>query len=226
MARTFAITDIHGCAITFQIMIRDVIRLEKEDTLYLLGDYIDRGPDSKGVLDHIITLKEEGFNVRCLRGNHEQFMLDAIYDEEANLSFWLKNGGDAALKSFQVSRPKDISMDYLDFLESLEYYFEDEFGFFVHAGFNFAAEAPFEDQEAMLSIRNFTVDPLQVNGKKVFHGHTPTRFQDIRMKLLQPHAIGISLDNGCVYNTPGFGQLLALELGKNELHIQARIDFV
>ncbi len=225
MARTFAITDIHGCAITFEIMLRDVLRLQKEDTLYLLGDYIDRGPDSKGVLDHIIALKEDGYHLRCLRGNHEQFMLDAIYDE-SNLNFWLRNGGDTALKSFEVSHPQEINVSYLDFLESLEYYFEDEHGFFVHAGFNFAAEAPFEDKDAMLSIRNFVVDTVQVHNKKVFHGHTPTRFQDIRMKLLQLQAIAISLDNGCVYDKPGFGQLLALELENNDLHVQARIDFV
>ena len=67
----FAISDIHGCAKTFEALL-DRIALSTQGELYLLGDYLDRGPDSKGVLDLIFRLQREGYAVHCLRGNHEQ----------------------------------------------------------------------------------------------------------------------------------------------------------
>lgn len=67
----YAITDLHGCARTFRALL-DKIRFSKEDELYLLGDYINRGPDSKGVIDHILELRESGHTVHCLRGNHQR----------------------------------------------------------------------------------------------------------------------------------------------------------
>ena len=67
----FAISDIHGCAKNFKALL-DRISLSLGDELYLLGDYIDRGPDSKGVIDHVWQLQKTGHTVHCLCGNHEQ----------------------------------------------------------------------------------------------------------------------------------------------------------
>lgn len=75
--RTFAIADIHGCYSTFCALL-DQIMLTREDELYLLGDYIDRGPDSKKVVDLIIQLQADGFAVKPIMGNHEQMLLDSI----------------------------------------------------------------------------------------------------------------------------------------------------
>ena len=70
MAR-WAISDIHGCCQTFRYMVETELQITKEDELFLLGDYIDRGKDSKGVFDYIMQLQNDNFKVQCLMGNHE-----------------------------------------------------------------------------------------------------------------------------------------------------------
>ncbi|MEM9260991.1 MAG: metallophosphoesterase, partial [Bacteroidota bacterium] len=70
----YAISDIHGCAATFRTALK-TIAFSQKDELFLLGDYIDRGPDSMGVLEHIWTLQATGYEVTCLRGNHEQMLI-------------------------------------------------------------------------------------------------------------------------------------------------------
>lgn len=82
--RRFAIGDIHGCYNTFESLVEDKIALRKEDQLFLLGDYIDRGIRNREVLDYIIELKEEGFQVFPLMGNHEYFVLRDLQFYELN----------------------------------------------------------------------------------------------------------------------------------------------
>jgi len=80
--RQFAIADIHGHLKTFKALLRE-INFTVFDELFLLGDFIDRGPDSKGVIDYIEELKQTGYTVYCLRGNHEQLCLDAAPGNDA-----------------------------------------------------------------------------------------------------------------------------------------------
>src|SRR6478736_5094582 len=112
--RVFAISDIHGCAKTFVSLVEKVIKLTREDKLFLLGDYIDRGPDSKGVIDYIIQLEQKGFDVTALRGNHEEMLLKGITDSHF-LEMFLKNGGDKTLEGFGVKHPKELPIEYLTF---------------------------------------------------------------------------------------------------------------
>ena len=81
MERIFAIGDIHGCSKTFKKLLLDKIKINKSDTIYCVGDYIDRGEDSKGVIDFILDLRAEGYTIHTLRGNHEQMLLDSIADK-------------------------------------------------------------------------------------------------------------------------------------------------
>jgi serine/threonine protein phosphatase 1 len=83
MPRVFIIGDIHGCNKTFRKLVLEKISIRKTDKIYCLGDYIDRGPDSKGVIDFIIQLRKDGFNIHTLRGNHEQLLLESEIDEPA-----------------------------------------------------------------------------------------------------------------------------------------------
>ena len=99
--RIFVITDLHGKNELFRKSLKE-IGLKKTDKLILLGDIIDRGEDSKGLLDTIILLKEHSFDVTCLMGNHEQMLLDAHLNVN-NLNLWLLNGGDKTLSSFLTS---------------------------------------------------------------------------------------------------------------------------
>ena len=75
--KTWVIPDVHGCSKTLRYVVEEMIRLQKEDILFLLGDLIDRGPDSKGVIDYIMGLEARGYNVTTLRGNHEDYLLKA-----------------------------------------------------------------------------------------------------------------------------------------------------
>src|SRR5438876_897645 len=106
--RNFVISDIHGCLKTFRYLLEDIIHYTKSDTLYLLGDYIDRGPDSKGVIDYILSLKERGYRIYPLKGNHEQLLLDAYEEAPFAEKAWLRNGGENTLKSFGVKNVKSI----------------------------------------------------------------------------------------------------------------------
>ncbi len=99
MNRLFAISDIHGCYRPFYELVVNTIKLRKSDQLILLGDYIDRGDQSKEVIDFIIDLSKKGFNIIPLTGNHEVMLCDAYNDQEL-LPLWLINSGMSTLFSF------------------------------------------------------------------------------------------------------------------------------
>src|SRR5574340_376577 len=91
-SRRFVIPDVHGCARTLRRLVEEVLVLEKADCLYLLGDYIARGPRSREVLDILLALPEEGYQVSPLRGNHEEMFITAR-DSDAAFRLWILNGG-------------------------------------------------------------------------------------------------------------------------------------
>src|SRR5665647_1311876 len=81
--RTWVIPDVHGCLLTLRMLVEDLIELRKDDSLIFLGDIIDRGPSSKGVIDYIIKLKDGGINVKVLKGNHEEYMAKVFRNEQS-----------------------------------------------------------------------------------------------------------------------------------------------
>src|SRR5689334_8625527 len=97
--RILAIGDIHGCSTALDALL-NAVRPDANDLVVALGDYVDRGPDSIGVLDRLLHLKN-GTQLISLCGNHEQMMLEAK-DDEGKFKDWLKNGGDAALASYSM----------------------------------------------------------------------------------------------------------------------------
>ena len=225
MPRKFIITDIHGCAATFEKLVVEVLQIKTDDELYLLGDYIDRGVNSKGVIDLIFDLRDTGHQVHCLRGNHEEFLLLAK-DNLREFQHWMvHNGGETTLKSFGVETVKQIPEKYLRFFNDLPYFFEVDNFLLVHAGFNFSSHSPFEDTEAMIMIRNFKIDHEVLAGRKIIHGHTPTRLAQIRANIENPEAVEFNLDAGCVYtHVPDLGHLVALELNEWKLTTIRCID--
>ena len=108
MDRLFAIGDIHGCFDSLKELIENHIQLRKNDKLVLLGDYIDRGANSKKVIDYIIDLQVKGFDIIALTGNHEVMLLDS-FDNEKNIPKWIQNGGTNTLKSFELDSIKSIN---------------------------------------------------------------------------------------------------------------------
>ncbi len=219
--RRFVVPDIHGCARTFRRLVHEVLRLERRDTLYLLGDLIDRGPDSKGVVDEVLRLRGEGFNVRPLRGNHEEMLLNACFDR-AMFRVWMLNGGNATLTSFGVEDPCELPPSYRAFFALLPTHLVLDDYVLVHAGLNFLADDPFSDHEAMLWSRWNEVDPARIGGRRLVCGHTPRPLVAIRHSLATDR---IRLDNGCVYGPAGgLGTLTALELDTLTLITQECLD--
>ncbi len=190
--------------------------MQPDDELYLLGDYIDRGPDSKGVLDFILDLRQRGFNLRALYGNHEDMLMAAKADPES-LILWLVNGGDAALESFKAADLDQIEDKYWEFISELEFYIELEDYILVHAGFNFAAPDPFTDTESMIWIRDFDLDESVLGNRSLVHGHTPTPLDEIYSSLQGEGIKDINIDGGCVFKQR-LGYLTALNLDTLELH--------
>jgi serine/threonine protein phosphatase 1 len=219
--RRFAIPDIHGCANTFAALLHDVLRIRASDTLYLLGDYTDRGPRSKEVLDHIFELRRKGYSIHPIRGNHDDMLLRACGDLDY-FRVWILNGGGATLESFNVEDPCELPLSYRRFFDTLPYYLELEDYILVHAGLNFMTADPFSDKEAMLWTRTREVNSDVIGQKKVVTGHTPVSREAIR----QSTSSGlIPLDNGCVYAaTTHLGTLAALDLDTLSLYFQKNID--
>ena len=219
--RRFAIPDIHGCARSFQRLVHEVLRLERRDRLYLLGDLIDRGPGSKEVVDEVMRMQEAGFAVHPLRGNHEEMLSNACFDR-AMFRIWMLNGGGATLASFGVEDPCEIPERYRTFIERLPTHILLDDVILVHAGLNFQAGDPFSDTEAMLWSRSYEVDRSRIGGRRLVCGHTPQSLEAIRQSLSTDR---IMLDNGCVYGpVGGLGTLTALELDSLDLFTQECLD--
>ena len=221
--RRFAISDIHGCIQTFQDLLLS-IQLSEADVLYLLGDFIDRGPDTQGVIDTILDLREAGFNVQCLRGNHEQMFLDALKGGERQKAAFLVNGGIETLRSFGVSKVEEVPLRYVHFMEALPYYIALTDYLLVHAGFNGNIDDPLLDLDSMLWIRNwyFPIHPLWSGKRKIVHGHTPIGKEAIQSMCEHlPEAQVLNIDGGCVFkHIPGMGHLCAFDLDAHQLFFE------
>jgi serine/threonine protein phosphatase 1 len=221
--RVFVIGDIHGCFKTLEQLLFNKIKVSREDTLYFLGDYIDRGPSSKEVIDLLIDLINKGYKINCVIGNHEKLLLDSI-DNDEKFNIWLYNGAAATLRSFLIAKAADLSEDYISFFKNLQYYYIHDGFIIVHGGLNFEIENPLEDTSSMIWIRNDYIIPSAIGNKKIIVGHTPVPIEKISQTLLTDK---IMLDGGCVYKGKyvGLGNLVALELNSMQLFVKPNIDF-
>ncbi len=216
MSRLFAISDIHGCFKPFYELVVKVINLKKDDRLILLGDYIDRGEQSKEVIDFIIDLKKSGFDVTPLTGNHEQMMLESFYNPDI-LPLWFLNNGITTLISFSTMDVRDIGLDYIKFLSELEYFYESGNILFVHAGFNDPDQDPFADRHKMIWECRFSYQNPILSGKTIIHGHRPKTIDYVK-RLISEKSQVIPIDTGCVYDKElGYGNLSALEISSMTL---------
>lgn len=225
--RRFAVGDIHGCERTFRALLNR-IDLKKDDELYLLGDYIDRGPNSLGVLDLIWELRRHGYQVHCLRGNHEQMMVEAVEGGWEAERRWLMNGGDETLASFGLERAAQLPKPYVDFFGGLPFLLEAGNYLLVHAGLNFRTSNPLLDPYALLWIRDWyeQVNYEWLGDRIILHGHTPAPFMGIKLQLgLLEEQRYLDLDCGCVFGErDGLGYLVAFDLDRRKLFFQKNIE--
>jgi serine/threonine protein phosphatase 1 len=194
MERIFAIGDIHGCFDKL-IALMDIIDVDLDrDTLVFIGDYIDRGSQSKEVVDYLIDLSGQSGNVVFLKGNHE-LMLEEYLNGTNQFGF-LVNGGLETLRSYANGGPSEetnpIPRTHLDFFRDLRIYYETDQYIFVHAGLK--ANVPLEEQNEwdMLWIREEFIYSDFDFGKRVIFGHTP-----FEKPIVFDNKIGI--DTGAVY---------------------------
>ena len=223
--RKIAISDIHGCLKSFRSLL-DKIIFTKNDELYLLGDYIDRGPDSKGVIDYIWQLQYEGYFIHCIRGNHEQMLLDS-FGEAHDRELWENHGGNDTLQSFGVETAENIPEEYLKWIDDLPYFVELDEYILVHAGLDFNLQNPMEGLNSMMWIRNWhhKIKKDWLGDRIIVHGHTPTSAIEIRENLKKiSEKSTMIIDGGCVYDRADLGYLFAFDLQNRLLFAQNNID--
>lgn len=220
MKKRYAISDIHGCAKTFDALLSR-IGFKKGDELYLLGDYIDRGPDSKGVIDRIMQLDEEGYKVICLKGNHEEMLLNELVE-----NVW-PPGIKETLKSFGIQHNNELPYVYLRWLKSLISFIEVDNYILVHAGLNFKAENPLEDEAYLLWIRAWYrhIDMDWLGDRIIVHGHTPIGVKTIEtMRDEIDEKRVLNIDAGCAYTSEDLKHLCCFDLDTRELFFEPNRD--
>jgi serine/threonine protein phosphatase 1 len=186
---------------------------------------IDRGPDTKGVIDRILELQSEGYEIRPIRGNHEDLLLSAFQsDVFEDLLEWLDNGGDTTLNNYDVAHVQEIPKEHLQFLEALPLYRVTDDFVFVHAGIDCTLDDPFSPsgRHHMLWDRSGIIDIGKLGGRRVVSGHTTRKLNDIRKSLRRNH---IRIDNG-VYlaGVEGKGNLVCVDMDSQEMWVQSCID--
>lgn len=191
-ARAYAIGDVHGRLDLLELMMERIQRDRREsprarDYLILLGDLIDRGPDSRGVIDYLIHLPDDGVRPVFLMGNHEEMMLRVLGDEAEALNQWLTYGGYEFAQSYEVEvgrlaamAPADaaalirsaVPRSHFAFIEG----FADSFTFgdylFVHAGMRPGKSLEEQDTHDLRWIRDEFLNDDSDHGCMVVHGHT------------------------------------------------------
>lgn len=166
--RTFAIGDIHGCSTALRTLL-EIVPLTPEDTVVTLGDYVDRGPDSRGVIDQLLELQKR-VKLIPLRGNHEIMMMLAREARSA-MSNWRRYGGEAALKSYGPGGLADVPPAHWAFLRSCRPFYEEERQFYVHA--NAYPDRPLRDQTDVMLYWTHLGDVYEhCSGKQMICGHT------------------------------------------------------
>jgi serine/threonine protein phosphatase 1 len=187
----YAIGDVHGCLAELleleRLIVADAAKIPGEKLLITLGDYIDRGPDSAGVIAHLMSPPPDGFRRIALVGNHEQMLLDFLTDPVANGS-WLDNGAEQTFTSYGAqplsayrggraaaeALSEVLPVEHMEFLAGLPVLVSAPGFVFAHAGV--APGVPLEQQtdaDLMWIRQPFLKAETAIEGAVVVHGHTP-----------------------------------------------------
>ena len=213
--KTFVIGDIHGQLGMLEKLMSKIPWRPDKDVLIFLGDYVDRGPESRGVVDYILSLTRHYSRIGCILGNHEKMFLD--YLAGAHEELYLANGGLPTLKSYGCDKSSvstlgslEIPSDHKAFYNSLKLYFEVEGYYLVHAGFRPGIPIQRQSEIDMIWIREPFISSSYDFGKKVVFGHTP---------FLEPFVKKnkIGLDTGAAYGR----RLCCLELPAEKFYFAA-----
>jgi len=214
----FAIGDIHGCLSQLTSLHKKILTHEsfnvREDLLIYLGDYIDRGKNSKQVIDQILKLKKDKINIVNLLGNHDQFLIDFLINKNNNIKNWLNFGADQTFRSYNIEivefikdgfenkvidRLRDhflnnIEESHIDFFKKLELIYSTKNHIFVHAGINPQKKLSEQTKEDYLWSRSREFFNKNFKSEKiVVHGHTPE-------ENIVSDPFRINVDSGCYFS--------------------------
>lgn len=235
-ARTYVVGDIHGRADLLQKIIqaikKDVSQNPPTDCLFItLGDYIDRGPESRQVIETFLKTPLKGFQIRHLKGNHEDMLLTFLKDPLEGVN-WLSNGGWATLISYGFSTDelpgtveelkatrdkflKKLPKPHLQFFRALKNYYQWKDYFFVHAGIRPKLPLTQQKIEDLMWIRDEFLNSTKDFGKIIVHGHSIVPKPEI-------HSNRIALDTGAFHT----GKLTCLVINNAERYFFQAIEGV
>jgi serine/threonine protein phosphatase 1 len=199
---TIVIGDIHGMAAKLQNLLGQIelwhqanARAERRQLIFL-GDYIDRGPDSRQVLQIVQRLQAEG--AICLRGNHEELMLRAT-ESERDLTNFLVNGGETTIASLRTPAAFPRAQEWMRMLPTSH---EDDLRFYVHAGVCPGVPLDQQNDDAKLWIRESFLRHRGPFPKYIVHGHTPTIYLDPQQTMPDVRDNRCNVDTGAGMNGP------------------------
>ncbi len=202
-SRLYAIGDIHGCLDEVTCLLQHLEKSEgltADDIVLFIGDYIDRGADSKGVIDLLIAFRTKYPKTIFLKGNHEDMLLSYLGQPGQMGDVWLANGGGETIASYGLAKdafPADLATvmprSHHQFFQSLERYAVSEKHVFVHAGLDPLRALHTQVDDDLFWIRDVFIQNIHYFDRLVFFGHTP--FEDIVYN--KPYKVGI--DTGCVF---------------------------
>ncbi|MHB8068083.1 MAG: metallophosphoesterase family protein [Desulfobaccales bacterium] len=216
-ADIYAVGDIHGCLDQLEMLLDEVQPDLEKDILLFVGDYIDRGPDSQGVVDYVLKLQQKypREHVVCLKGNHETMFLDFLQGREREL--FLFNGGLNTLRDYwgdnwDMKKELVLPRDHASFYRELRLYYETPDYIFVHGGLKPGLPLVEQEEKDLLWIRGEFITSIEDFGRLVVFGHTP-----FKSPLVMPNKIGI--DTGAVYGN----FLTCLKLPQKEFFIKGYV---
>jgi serine/threonine protein phosphatase 1 len=176
--RVIAIGDIHGCALALRSVV-DEINPQRDDTLVILGDCVDRGPDSRSVIDQLLALRDRCQLIPIL-GNHEEMLLNYL-DGKPQLDDWLVFGGAATLESYGCTpEALNLPQEHIDFMRSWGDCYESNMHFFVHGSYEARRPLTLQHWGSLRwhSLRTSVPEP-HVSGKTAIVGHTSLKDGEI-----------------------------------------------
>lgn len=209
--RIYAVGDCHGCFYTL-LDLMNKLPLESGDKLIFVGDYIDRGPHSKQVVEYVKSLTDAGQAI-ALMGNHEKMCIDTYTGSGYWGQTWMQNGGDTTIDSYDTrsederKHPKifdeearnewlanlpRVSKEHVEWMQSLPLYHIDGDYMFVHAGIDPEVEIEYQTEDDMLWIRGKFINYEMALPKRIVFGHTP-------FETAQVLSNKIGIDTACVY---------------------------
>lgn len=220
----WTVPDIHGCYRTFEALLSK-IDFQPADHLYLLGDFMDKNAHAYLVIDKLIELTKEGYNIHPIRGNHEENYLKACTEfDDKSLIFYIERLG----KNNNLLKDGKPVEKYFNWIKALPYYIETADYIFTHASVKPGPD--FSDTEHLLYNYRADLTHDELGGKTLLRGHKVTNLEDIE-KTIAENAPVISLDNGCVYvkkhkiyDVTKVGNLCAFNLDTRELIVQPNLD--